>query len=619
MDLKCSSLHDQLALTLLGLTAMCLLSAAAHGGREALPAPEPRVLNNFVSELLGISPGADVAPQDYRFVNPREGWVFFRTTANVLAGARAVVYLGHRSERDVVIEHGAGAAGTLEAMRWLAKGEHTVSVVLEGEGASVSSLVVRAIPEIQYATFPFTSHIPEYGTYDFAFLQQAGMLDNVNVLTARTGLVDGAVNDTTHVPIDADGFDKLSALGKRILERRLMYNPGERRLMYNPGKKDRGLPNEDGAAGVYEYWSKSPGIGQRVFNGLIIDEFSGGIAQYFPSYIAAIRRILDEDENRLFYLYLTGGAQDLVKPFMGELPTEDQALRDLRQGFIKSLEEYRKVAPGIERKMVFALGEFCSPPESLDRDPAVSFNIHLDIQFMILATDPAFQGLFGVQAYNSAYMDEEYLRWTAKLFRHYCIEGKTDRLSKDPYALDHIRNPDFEQGLDGWTVSQGEEGRVAVKEIERYGDLQGIIRRRGQGHAFLWTRRSAEKPNVISQEITNLAPGRTYSVKLYAGDYVDPDSDQKLAISVGIDGADMIADKSFQGTYRGLNRLGNIALYKRYGDQRAHFNFFRLVFRATSETATLAISDWTSQTEPGGPAGQELTYNFIQVQPYLDD
>ena len=62
--------------------------------------------------------------------------------------------------------------------------------------------------------------------------------------------------------------------------------------------------------------------------------------------------------------------------------------------------------------------------------------------------------------------------------------------------------------------------------------------------------------------------------------------------------------------------LGNVAPYKRFGDKRACFNFFRVVFRARSETARLVISDWAGEEEPGGPAGQELTANFVEVEPY---
>jgi len=45
----------------------------------------------------------------------------------------------------------------------------------------------------------------------------------------------------------------------------------------------------------------------------------------------------------------------------------------------------------------------------------------------------------------------------------------------------------------------------------------------------------------------------------------------------------------------------------------------RLVFRALGTTAKLTISDWIDATDPGGPIGQEILYNFVEVQPYIED
>lgn len=47
-------------------------------------------------------------------------------------------------------------------------------------------------------------------------------------------------------------------------------------------------------------------------------------------------------------------------------------------------------------------------------------------------------------------------------------------------------------------------------------------------------------------------------------------------------------------------------------------NYHFEVFRAKGERARLTVSDWASAAEPGGPAGQELMFNFIEVQPYLE-
>jgi hypothetical protein len=29
------------------------------------------------------------------------------------------------------------------------------------------------------------------------------------------------------------------------------------------------------------------------------------------------------------------------------------------------------------------------------------------------------------------------------------------------------------------------------------------------------------------------------------------------------------------------------------------------------------VTDWKDVSEPGGPAGQELIFNFLELQPYL--
>ena len=56
-----------------------------------------------------------------------------------------------------------------------------------------------------------------------------------------------------------------------------------------------------------------------------------------------------------------------------------------------------------------------------------------------------------------------------------------------------------------------------------------------------------------------------------------------------------------------------------YGEQNTYFNFVRLFFRAKAETARLAISDWVREKDAGGPDGQELMFNFVEVEPYLEE
>jgi len=46
--------------------------------------------------------------------------------------------------------------------------------------------------------------------------------------------------------------------------------------------------------------------------------------------------------------------------------------------------------------------------------------------------------------------------------------------------------------------------------------------------------------------------------------------------------------------------------------------FHWLRFRAQGPTATLSLSDWAKPGELGGPTGQQVIVNFVEVQPVFD-
>jgi hypothetical protein len=216
------------------------------------------------------------------------------------------------------------------------------------------------------------------------------------------------------------------------------------------------------------------------------------------------------------------------------------------------------------------------------------------------------------------------VRWNSRLLRHYCIEGNTDLLSKRygyTYQLDHIRNADFADGTNGWTISAAEEGSVKPMKEDGYSWVIGRYPRTPEGDTFLWMKRSTAKPNRFRQEIRKLVPGRLYSMKMITGDYqefVGGKSAKTLhGVSIRLENAEMLSDprKSFQAPV-----FGNVHRQEKFkGENRFWLNYYSRVFRAQGETATLEVSDWADEKNPGGPAGQELMYNFIEVQPYFED
>src|SRR5207247_10858949 len=101
-------------------------------------------------------------------------------------------------------------------------------------------------------------------------------------------------------------------------------------------------------------------------------------------------------------------------------------------------------------------------------------------------------------------------------------------LTRDPLFLTHIQNADFEKGTEGWTLHPAEDGTIAVKSFPRYGRIEGRFMGLGRpadpehiGDTFLWMKRSAKGPNMFSQTIKNLEPGRLYSMKMFSCDYQD--------------------------------------------------------------------------------------------------
>ena len=80
-----------------------------------------------------------------------------------------------------------------------------------------------------------------------------------------------------------------------------------------------------------------------------------------------------------------------------------------------------------------------------------------------------------------------------------------------------------------------------------------------------------------------------------------------------------VSDVQGEGVGRSYNWGYKFMGIKFKGKNKYYMNYHWRVFRAKAETARLTVSDWKSGEERGGPVGQELMYNFIEIQPYIGD
>jgi hypothetical protein len=311
--------------------------------------------------------------------------------------------------------------------------------------------------------------------------------------------------------------------------------------------------------------------------------------------------------------------------YIGECATEGAAKDAIKRRLVDSARPWEVALPGSVRKMIVTLMYSSLPYCTANTLPTVDFKVHLDMQLETLANDPVFFGLYGVQPYRSNYVEPETLRWMGKLLRHYGIEGRKERLSRDPYELRHVLNPDFEDGATHWQLQPAEPNSITTDKLDKFGSLQG---RYGgtwtEGNRFLLTKRSAKAPNAFSQEMNNLTPGRLYSLKMYTADHQDlvqgKSRNAPHAVSIAIQNAELLsgAENSFQSPFPGA--WGRVPTpFAGQSAPRFWMNFHWRVFRPKGPTATLRITDWQDDKTPGGPGGQELMFNFIEVQPYVEE
>ncbi|MBI3923583.1 MAG: hypothetical protein HY318_19345 [Armatimonadetes bacterium] len=607
-----------------------------EGDRRFTAEAGAKPLNNLVFQLLNVqSPGIT----EYIFRNPREGWVYICVPKPKRVAGRLPVALLDGKETAL-----KSVGENLEAMRYMGEGPHTVGMA-PGTG-KVDRLEVRAMGELFYAAYGSNPHVSEIGDYTWDFLRR-NCLDSYNSI----------IGDST---MTADGKSKQES------EIKEWTDEGRRWYTLHPvpiAERGAGRTAET-ADEAYDYWTKTPGMSHPLMSGIFGDEFGPGWAKYYPAWIEALRRIHADPKfsGRKFYPYCpnrfwpieensdNGQNYKAMYPFVQTLvdcgyglapewylpegwsrpgriivKTEDLQAELGPEWEQASRESFEKITPGASTNRVVALGLLSEPGwETADLFPNYDFNVWLDCQFQFLATDPAFFGLRGVQGYLSSYCGEEQTRLFAKLVRHYAIEGKTERMLKDPYVLAHVQNPNFEDGTAGWTMTpavntQGQTS-IAAKTARGFGVLQGKYHGpEGAGDTALWMKRSAGSPNVVSQQIRNLVPGRLYSVRLLTGDYQEllgSKSDRrKHAISVKIENVGMVAEKCFQAI---LSAGYWYAFGSFNGNNPYWMNYHQQVFRAKEKTARLVLSDWASEHFAGGPEGEELIWNFIQVQPYIE-
>lgn len=561
-------------------------------------------LNNLVSDIAY----SEATPGTMTFSVPKNGWVFFSLQENN-AEATAQI-LSNTGEKYIKFEKG-------ESMQWLDESQY--KIVLNKKANK--KLIIRTIPELIYDRSTLTCKAPDKQIFlnsskeehgrDGLYLYYWDYLKK-DILLNYNAVVGGAPKDS---PLIKEWYD----CGKKIICPVQVTN------------------NENDADKIFEKWStgfKFP------YSGVIADEFVpptriisekdkelGGYrpgAGFKEKILDIITQLHDKYKGKgSFYAYL-GIPTDIetlknCSPLMDKLspandywvweaylwPARENPENYLEKYFIQRMKALRATFPGSEKNCIVCL----APIVTWDNVSEINFKVWLDMQMNIIANNEAFENIAGVSFWSATYMDPEIQRWFSMLMRHYCIEGSKGMLS-DKYGytlkLDHINNPDFRNELQGWEVSPAAEKSIAVKTMKDFTFKKGYFPK----CANLLTMQKVDgKNNKISQKITNLKPGQIYSLTYQCGSPEIKDGVKvKYNQQVSVSGAKILQQRVDVTRKFGNDICNNIC-----------WNFVSVIFQAETDTAAFSISDENASLPEGYPVIKEMLFDYIKVQPFLNN
>lgn len=585
--------------------------------------PDPyaklKIKNNFVTELFEGKSIKITPDTPFKFANPREGWVFFSITAST----SGVLELPGRAKVSLNLEPGK----VLESMQYLPSG--TSAITVKGK-VELTALTVSTMPEviaseyesddIRRAAFP--------GLMESSAMRE--FLHNSNVIAERFGNSTVMAHEIIS-PIHRERIDAWRATGRKTIVTALRPDP----------------KNTVAFEDTEKYWLSRVGLTE--FDGLAIDEFAREAEEMVPFYDKAVKTINSKYPNKTLYAYAGAGwyAKTSTAGFRKTLAAGNHAfapelyLREQRdEGTAKShihnmfdnLRQWERAFPGSMRNIVWTYGSSDDYYASyvLDTFANVNHKYYLDLQFCLMANDPMFFGIRGVCPWIIRYAKPDTLAWQAKLIRHYCIEGKRTMLSVKygyRYDAEHLKNPDFFQGLAGWTAISAAPGSISAKNIPGYGVGRGTRNTSPDGDDVILMNRVPGKINSISQTIANLKPGSDYEICLRSADYSDVLAGKNplkvMPLKITLKNAVIDKARSIIHVYPVRQKFGT-----KFKDGNGICgNHYRVVFRATGHVAELIISDDVPDIAVGqfhnlsfAPADlnqQDVLFNFVQVQELL--
>ena len=554
---------------------------------QVAPGAQKR-LNNLCTEILNQPILARKAAQEFHFSTLKTGWIFL-AAQNAMADDLEIILDGQLT----VIK---ADTPRLENFREVGIGEHTLTVTGAVNGGN---MVVRSIAETLNYCPGTNGVVPENPPYDWDFQVKYGL----PAITTQNG---GSIPDDKVDWFHGQGYKWLANLNTS------------------------GLKSNDELTGLL---NGSAGMSQDKFDGVTCDEQFFNQPMVLARYTKGLRAYKNT-KNHLIYSWIVGkpatpGIDEdyvsatlnashgrgklLIENYCRTQPDEAAVMDYLDLYITETVRRYRRLFPHAVESLGVILGNFNQVPVlSLHHHPEVDMKYYLDMQFNLLANDPAFEGLATVGYWGSYYADHEFHRWSYMLLRHYVVEGHTEMLSEKygfSYIPGHVINGDFVGSFDGWTTN----GNVSLDKVNdfantsqnRWGGNHGV------GDTFAVFTKKADEISTATQIAKNLVPGKAYLLEFctfdvdYVKNHISDWRDFGIRAVLG-EGAEIRQDLSWQH----IDKRGDKGRYA-HNNGVARPNLHHIVFIATQPEVEITLNNALAAP------GEKLGVNYFSVTPFL--
>jgi len=534
-------------------------------------APAGRRLNNMVVELHAGKVPADGA---FRFGLRHGGWTYV-----AVKGADEVLLDGKR-----VID---SATPRLETFRELAAGCHVVSVV----GGGTAELTVRRIPEL-FSYAPVNSPIKENPPCDWAFQERY-------VLPAVTTLNGGELPQDARARYRASGRLWLA----NLISRDLKDGQDLRHRLEKAGGMSAAAIFYDGVTCDEQGFTDVPTMA-RYAEGLWAYGDPNGKRAYTWVIGSPATEGVDHDLLSAAANGTGGRGRFLSEIYLVARPTEEKARAALNLAARDKIGVFRRYSPLVDQKYGVIFGAFNQAPGiSLCAYPEVDYRYYLDMQFHLLANDPAFKDLSCTGVWGDYRADDELHRWTFMLMRHYFVEGRREMLSPSYgfcYIPGHLKNPDFTDGFSSWKtkgdVCLEAKAGFGLKTEGRWQSPSGV----GDTYAVLSRKDDAEA--VVEQLACGLQTGKRYVLRFAAFDADDIKADRfaprRVGLGLVLDGAEVDDSLSWEHV-------------DDHPGKGARINYRQVVFTARQSEVSVRFAAGEIES------GRRIGLNDISLLPYL--